>query len=223
MKTSILSALRAGIVLSGLFLLPGCGGGDGLQQLVIPSDNDPGAAQRPQVTLTISNGTSDVGTVVITLLPEYAPKTVANFLQYVNTGFYNNTIFHRHQAGFVMQGGGYAAPLAADQTPVHKNTQPKIELELKVSNVLATVAMARTNELDSATSEFFINLDDNSFLDTSAGGYAAFGYIKDFTTVNAMVQAPCQSSVVTGGTGTTAYGCLPVPNLVITSAVVTRP
>jgi cyclophilin family peptidyl-prolyl cis-trans isomerase len=212
--------LRAGLVLTGLFLLPGCGGDGGLQQLVIPSDNDAGAAQRPQVTLTISNGTSTLGTVVITLLPEYAPKTVANFLAYVNAGFYTNTIIHRHQAGFVMQGGGYAAPLAAMDTPVHKAAiQAAVELEVKVSNVLATVAMARTSAPNSATSEFFINLDDNSFLDTSAGGYAAFGYIKDFTTVNAMAQAPCVSSNVTAGT---SLGCLPVPNLVITSAVKTR-
>jgi cyclophilin family peptidyl-prolyl cis-trans isomerase len=140
----------------------------------------------------------------------------------VNSGFYTNTIIHRHQAGFVMQGGGYAAPLAANQTPVHKTTNASIELEVKVSNVLATVGMARTSELNSATSEFFINLDDNSDLDTRAGGYAAFGYIKDFTTVNAMAQAPCVPSVVTGGVGTTLYGCLPVPNLIITSAVQTR-
>jgi cyclophilin family peptidyl-prolyl cis-trans isomerase len=78
--------------------------------------------------------------------------------------------------------------------------------------------MARTSALNSATSEFFINLVDNDFLDLSGGGYAAFGYITDYTLVNAMAAAPCVSSVLVSGT----LGCLPVPNLVIISAVKTR-
>jgi peptidyl-prolyl cis-trans isomerase A (cyclophilin A) len=119
----------------------------------------------------------------------------------------------------VLQGGGYSAPLAATETPVHKPTNAPVELELKVSNVLGTVAMARTNALNSATSEFFINLGNNTGLDLGGGGYAAFGYITDMTLVNAMKTAPCVSSVITSGT---AYGCLPVPNLVITGAVKTR-
>src|SRR5687768_5342219 len=104
----------AGYVLAGLTLLSGCGGGGGEEpalEFVVPRDTDPGAAQRPQVTLTISNGAGVSGTVVITLVPEYAPQTVANFLNYVNAGFYANTIIHRHQAGFVLQGGGYVAPV----------------------------------------------------------------------------------------------------------------
>ena len=87
-------------MLAGLAVLPGCGGGDddGNQpplQLVVPRDTDAGAAQRPQVTLTVTNGAGVDGTVIITLVPEYAPQTVANFLTYVNEGFYDNTIFHR--------------------------------------------------------------------------------------------------------------------------------
>lgn len=221
MKAPLESTLRAGLVLCVL-LLAGCGGdGSGFEQVVIPSDNDPGASQRPQVTLSVTNGAGVSGTVVITLLPEYAPKTVANFLAYVNAGFYTNTIFHRHEAGFVMQAGGYASPLAATDQPVHKAAlYPPVDLEVKVSNVLGTVAMARTSGLNSATSEFFINLDDNSFLDSSSGGYAAFGYITNFTTVNAMAQAPCVAGAIVN-TGLPA-SCLPVPNLVITSAVKTR-
>jgi cyclophilin family peptidyl-prolyl cis-trans isomerase len=88
-----------------------------------------------------------------------------------------------------------------------------------VSNVLGTVSMARNNDLNSATSEFFINLANNDFLDVSAGGYAAFGYITDITSVNPLTQAPCVSSNITSGT---TLGCLPVPNLVITSATKTR-
>src|SRR5687768_3747754 len=92
----------AGMVLGALLLLHGCGGGDGEEpalEFVVPRDTDPGAAQRPQVTLTISNGAGVSGTVVITLVPEHAPQTVANFLSYVNAGFYANTIIHRNQAG----------------------------------------------------------------------------------------------------------------------------
>jgi len=211
-------------MLAGLAVLPGCGGGDddGNQpplQLVVPRDTDAGAAQRPQVTLTVTNGAGVDGTVVITLVPEYAPQTVANFLAYVNEGFYDGTIFHRHDGGFVLQGGGYSAPVAAADTPAHKATHAPIPLEIKVSNVQGTVAMARTSALNSATSEFFINLVNNDFLDLSGGGYAAFGYITDMTLVSAMRQAPCVNSNVTQGN---ALGCLPVPNLVITSAVKTR-
>lgn len=209
---------------AGLVLLPGCGGDgdDGTDpplQMVIPRDTDPGAAQRPQVTLTISNGAEVNGSLVITLVPEHAPQTVANFLAYVNSNFYTDTIFHRKEAGFVLQAGGYAAPVSATDVPVHKATNPPIPLEIKVSNVQGTVAMARTSVLNSATSEFFINLANNDFLDISSGGYAAFGYITDMTLVTAMGQAPCVSSVITQGNN---LGCLPVPNLVITSAVQTR-
>jgi cyclophilin family peptidyl-prolyl cis-trans isomerase len=222
MKNAIKMLTRASLVLAGLVLLPSCGGDEQFEepiQLVIPRDTDAGAATRPQVTFTISNGAGISGTMVITLVPEYAPKTVANFLAYVASGFYVNTIIHRYEANFVMQGGGYETPVATTQTPVHKTVGAPVDLEIKVSNVLGTVAMARTSALNSATSEFFINLKDNSFLDTSAGGYAAFGYISDLTLVNTMKTAPCLSSVVTSGT---ALGCLPVPNLVITAAAKTR-
>jgi peptidyl-prolyl cis-trans isomerase A (cyclophilin A) len=222
MKNTRKIVAHATLVVTGLFLLSSCGGDDaGFEPdlvVVIPKDTDVGAASRPQVTFTISNGAAVSGTMVITLTPEYAPKTVANFLSYVSSGFYNNTIIHRHDAGFVLQGGGYASPVSATDVPTHKATNAAIELEVKVSNVLGTVAMARGNTLNSATSEFFINLANNSDLDTYAGGYAGFGYITDLTLVNAMKLAPCVPSNVTPS----VVGCLPVPNLVITSAVQTR-
>jgi cyclophilin family peptidyl-prolyl cis-trans isomerase len=211
----------ATLLLAGMVLLPACGGDDAEPpiEFVVPRDTDTGAAQRPQVTLTISDGNAITGTVVITLVPEYAPQTVANFLAYVNADFYDGTIIHRYDANFVFQGGGYVGPVAAVDNPVHKPTNAPIALELRVSNVLGTVAMARTNALNSATSEFFINLGNNDFLDVSSGGYAAFGYITDMTFVNTMKGATCVSSNITSGT---SLGCLPVPNLVITSAVQTR-
>lgn len=185
----------ASIALAGSLLVAGCGGGDddGLEpplNLVIPSDADAGADQRPQVTLTVSNGAGVDG-----------------------------TIFHRKDAGFVFQGGGFQGPVAPTDNPVPKQTNPPIPLEIKVSNVQGTVAMARTSALNSATSQFFINLGNNTFLDYNNGGYAAFGYITDMTFVAGMAQAPCVSAVVTGGG---SLGCLPVPNLVIVSAEQTR-
>jgi cyclophilin family peptidyl-prolyl cis-trans isomerase len=221
MKSRISFLSCASLVLAGFLLLPACGGEDaGLEpQFVIPRDTDAGAAQRPQVTLTVSNGAAVNGTVVITLVPEHAPQTVANFLAYVNNGFYNGTIIHRHDAGFVLQGGSFASPVTATDQPVAKTTNAAIALELKVSNVQGTIAMARNSNLNSATSGFFINLANNNFLDLSEGGYAAFGYITNMSLVTAMTQAPCVSSNVTQGTN---LGCLPVPNLVIVTAAQTR-
>jgi cyclophilin family peptidyl-prolyl cis-trans isomerase len=225
MKAAINSFSRAGLVLTALALLPGCGGDDGdfaPLEIVTVSDADPGAAQRPQVTFTISNGDTVAGSLVITLVPEHAPKTVENFLAYVASGFYVGTIIHRHDEDFVLQGGGYSSPVSASDNPVHKPTNAPIPLEIKVSNRRGTIAMARTNVLNSATSEFFINLGNNSALDLYAGGYAAFGYISDLTLVDDMTEAPCVTANITGGSGPNSLGCLPVPNLVITAAVKTR-
>jgi peptidyl-prolyl cis-trans isomerase A (cyclophilin A) len=223
MNTANTLLARAGLVLAGLLLLTSCGGGDdgGFYAPIVVSDADANAAQRPQVTFNITNGAGVTGQLVITLVPEHAPKTVANFLAYVQSGFYVGTIIHRNQAGFVLQGGGYQSPVATTDTPTHKATNAPIELEVKVSNVLGTVAMARTSAPNSATSEFFINLGNNSALDYSGGGYAAFGYISNLTLVNAMTQAPCEPWAFLG-TGANSLGCLPVPNLVITAAAQTR-
>jgi peptidyl-prolyl cis-trans isomerase B (cyclophilin B) len=231
MKTPTSFIARAGLVLATVVLLPGCGGGEdgdggGMEppiETITVSDADPGAANRPQVTLTITDGGSINGTVVITLVPEHAPLTVANFLAYVNSGFYDGTIIHRYQEDFVMQGGGYAAPVAYTDLPTtHKPVNDPIQLEIKVSNVLGTVAMARKSALNSATSEYFINLANNSYLDYSAGGYAAFGYITDFTLVDAIEGAMNAGTCVASNITNYPNGCLPVPNLVITSAVQTR-
>lgn len=211
---------RAGLVLAGLALLAGCGGDEvDVPQLAVPTDADQGAAQRPQVTLQVSNGAGVSGSIVITLVPDLAPTTVANFLNYVNTGFYVDTVLHRYQANFVLQGGGFASPVNTTQVPGHKTTGAAIPLEVKVSNVVGTVAMARTSNPNSATSDFFINLANNTFLNTDGGGYAAFGYITDMAPVAALIQAPCEIAAVTGNG---QLGCLPVPNLVITSASQTR-
>ncbi|MFC1752090.1 peptidylprolyl isomerase [Thermoproteota archaeon] len=118
------------------------------------------------------------GDIFIELYYTQAPITCKNFLEYVNGDFYDNTIFHRVVQGFVIQGGGYVSGLKNKQTlPPIKN-----EAHNKISNKRGTVAMARTREIDSATSQFFINLADNQFLDhqnkTKYGyGYAVFGRV----------------------------------------------
>lgn len=176
----------------------------------------------PQVTFAITNGAGVAGTVVLTLDRTAAPVTVANFLQYVNSGFYNCTVFHRHAPNFVLQGGGYASPMAVSSTaPTLKPTLAPITLEVGrgLSNTALTVAMARTDALNSATSQFFINLVDNVGLDTAGGGYAVFGRVTaGADVITASRSAPCAlwSGFLPSG------NCLPVPNIIITAASQTR-
>lgn len=176
----------------------------------------------PQVTMAVSNGAGVNGSLVFTLQPDKAPVTVNNFLGYVQRGFYDNTVFHRAQAGFVVQGGGYASPVVAGTVPTHKTTLDPIALEVGVglSNTQWSVAMARTSVPASATSEFFINLGNNSTLDTSGGGYAVFATVTSGTdVVSSIVSAPCTTIA---GFIPTSLGCVPIPNVVISSAVQTR-
>lgn len=172
----------------------------------------------PQVTLTLSNGGTVNGDVVLTLDPTKAPITVNNFLAYVNAGFYAGTIMHRVVPGFVVQGGGYL-PLNGGTVPAAKPTNPPITLEVGVglSNVPWTVAMARSAQADSATSQFFINLVDNAALDTQDGGYAVFGQVTAGTSViAALVGATCAPPIVNFSE------CPPSPDVVITAASQTR-
>lgn len=180
----------------------------------------------PQVTMALSNGAGVAGDIVITLNPTASPITVMNFLAYVNAGFYDGTVFHRHAPDFVLQGGGYAGPLnVAPMLPALKPTNPPITLEdlNGLSNTRWTVAMARTNQLNSATSQFFINLADNLFLNgtQTQPGYAVFGTITAGTDVVTAAQAaPC--SAWPNFFGPTSTDCLPVPNVTITTATQTR-
>jgi peptidyl-prolyl cis-trans isomerase A (cyclophilin A) len=132
----------------------------------------PAAAWAQKVRLDTS-----LGAIVIELDAAKAPKSVANFLDYVKAGHYDGTIFHRVIPNFMIQGGGF------DPDMKQKPTRPPIPLESKngLNNLRGTVAMARTSVPDSATAQFFINLKDNAFLDsanTSEGtGYAVFGKV----------------------------------------------
>ncbi|MDA1118030.1 MAG: peptidylprolyl isomerase [Proteobacteria bacterium] len=133
----------------------------------------PGAlAADPQVDLKTS-----AGTIRLELYPAKAPKTVANFLQYVREDHYNGTVFHRVIPGFMIQGGGF------DRSYQQKPTREPIPNEAKngLTNNLGTLAMARTNAPHSASAQFFINLKNNDFLNAASAqdgwGYTVFGKV----------------------------------------------
>ena len=115
------------------------------------------------------------GNIVIELNEKAAPITVKNFLTYINDGHYDGTVFHRIIDGFMIQGGGF------DEAGNEKETRAPIKLESKngLDNDRGTIAMARTNDQNSATSQFFINSVDNDFLNYAPGndGYAVFGKV----------------------------------------------
>jgi peptidyl-prolyl cis-trans isomerase B (cyclophilin B) len=141
---------------------------------------------KPQVELHITN----YGVITLELDPEKAPKTVANFLSYVDKGHYNNTIFHRVIPGFMVQGGGMAPGMK------EKKGDNPIDNEANngLKNLNYTVAMARTGDPHSATAQFFINVGDNSFLNHTAvsaqgWGYAVFGKVVAGTEVVDKIKA----------------------------------
>ena len=127
---------------------------------------------------------TNFGAFTIELDAEKAPITTANFLEYVESGFYSNTIFHRVIDGFMIQGGGFE--LGMKQKPT--NAPIKNEANNGLKNAIYTIAMARTPDPDSASSQFFINVNDNDFLNftspTSQGwGYCVFGKVTEGTDV----------------------------------------
>lgn len=132
-----------------------------------------GGSAQPKVKLTTNHGD-----IVIALNAEKAPNTVANFIQYVESGFYDGTIFHRVIENFMLQGGGFTEDF--QQKPTQKPIQN--EANNGLTNTRGSLAMARTGDPHSATAQFFINTVDNSFLNfraetTSDWGYAVFGEV----------------------------------------------
>jgi len=127
-------------------------------------------AANPVVVLETSQGT-----ITIELFEDKAPISTANFLSYVDKGFYNDTVFHRVIPDFMIQGGGFPADMSRKQT----DAPIKNEAENGLKNLRGTLAMARTQAKDSATAQFFINLKDNAFLDHGSRGfgYAVFGKV----------------------------------------------
>ena len=156
--------------------------------------------------------TTSFGVIEIELDPMRAPKTTANFLAYVDRGFYDGTIFHRVIPGFMIQGGGFTGEMR------QKPTQAPIQNEAAngLKNDKYTVAMARTNDPHSATAQFFINVADNDFLNHTqpsgqGWGYAVFGTVTEGTDVVDRIAA-----VSTSSKG--MHQDVPVENVVIESA-----
>lgn len=165
--------------------------------------------------LTYGNPKS-AGTIVAVLQPEVAPLSVQNFLQYVDAKFYDGTVFHRVIPGFMIQGGGFAHSLysTSGRASQKSGTRSTIMNEAGAPNDLGTLAMARTNDPNSATSQFFINLADNPFLDKtdSNAGYAVFGHV-----VSGMDTVRAVGATKTGRMG--RYSDVPSDEVLLTKAI----
>lgn len=156
--------------------------------------------------------TTNHGNITIELDAEKAPKTVANFLAYVESGHYSNTLFHRVMNGFMIQGGGFESGMK------QKPADAKVENEAKngLKNSTYTVAMARTSDPHSAGAQFFINVKENSFLDypgQDGWGYCVFGKVTAGMDVVDKIKA-----VKTGHKG--GHGDVPLEDVVIEKAEV---
>ena len=156
------------------------------------------------------------GDITLELYADKAPKTVENFLSYVQEGFYDNTIFHRVIDGFMIQGGGMTPDME------QKETKAPIENEANngVANEAGTIAMARTNDPHSATAQFFINVKDNDFLNFSSEsmngwGYCAFGKVTEGMDVVEKIK-----NVKTGNYG--YHQDVPVEAVIIEKAVISE-
>jgi cyclophilin family peptidyl-prolyl cis-trans isomerase len=149
------------------------------------------------------------GPFTVELFPKEAPQTVENFLKYVDDGFFDGTVFHRIVPGFVIQGGGLTPDFR------QKKTREPVQNEATngLKNLRGTLSMARTNDIHSATSQFFVNLKDNDFLDHKPGsyGYAVFGKVTD-----GMAVIDAIAAVSTGRRK--GYDDAPTEDVIITSA-----
>jgi cyclophilin family peptidyl-prolyl cis-trans isomerase len=152
--------------------------------LATPGDQPAAQPANPEVVLETS-----MGTIVLELDSGKAPKTVENFLAYVRAGHFDGTIFHRVIRGFMIQGGGFTAEM--QQKPTRAPIANEADNGLK--NLRGTVAMARTNDPNSATAQFFVNTVDNAFLDHTGKnprgwGYAVFGKVVEGMEVVAKIE-----------------------------------
>ena len=154
---------------------------------------------------------TSMGDIRVELFTEASPKSVQNFLRYVDDGHYANTIFHRVIPGFMIQGGGF------DQSFMELPTMRPVvnEAENGLSNLRGTLALARTSEIHSATSQFFINLADNDFLDHQDNTPDGFGYCVFGKVVEGMEVVDAIGEVETGNRS--PHENVPVENVVIKS------
>ncbi len=140
---------------------------------------------------------TSMGTITLALNEEKSPATVANFVQYAKDGHYNGTIFHRVINGFMIQGGGFTKEM--NQKPTREPIRNEAMNGLK--NKRGTIAMARTMVIDSATSQFFINLVDNDFLDFTSPTPQGFGYAVFGEVIDGMAVVDAIAKVKTGFAG----------------------
>ncbi len=151
------------------------------------------------------------GTIILELDAEKAPETVANFMQYAKDGFYNGTIFHRVISGFMIQGGGMEPGMKEKAT----RDSIKNEAENGLANDRGTIAMARTPDPHSASSQFFINLKDNGFLNFTSADAQGFGYCVFGKVVEGMDIVEEIEKVATGSAG--GHQDVPTEDVVIES------
>jgi peptidyl-prolyl cis-trans isomerase A (cyclophilin A) len=170
--------------------------------------------KQPQTSI-VEMKTSE-GKIRIELWEDKAPLTVKNFLSYVEAGFYNGTIFHRVMDNFMIQGGGFTA----DMTQKKPNAPVKNEAANGQKNDRGTIAMARTNVIDSATSQFFINVKDNDFLNHKDNSPAGFGYAVFGKVIEGMEVVDKIKKVPTANAG--QHQNVPVKPVVIESAKVEK-
>lgn len=152
---------------------------------------------------------TNMGNVVLELYPDQAPKTVENFMRYVDEGFYNNTIFHRVIPNFMIQGGGF------DTSLKQKSTRSPIQNEAAndLKNEIGTIAMARTSDPHSATAQFFINVANNAFLNYKTSTQSGYGYTVFGKVISGIDVVQKIASLPTGSAG-------PFPTDVPKSAVI---
>jgi len=169
-----------------MFGISGCGASEPGRQTVSTAPA-PGQPANPRVLIETTKGN-----ITVELFPGNAPQSVGNFINYVKTGFYDGLIFHRVIPGFMIQGGG----MTPDMVEKPKNAPIKNEADNGLKNLRGTLAMARMAAPDSASSQFFINVADNAFLDHrgtsyATWGYAVFGQVVDgMDVVDAIVAVP---------------------------------
>jgi peptidyl-prolyl cis-trans isomerase A (cyclophilin A)/peptidyl-prolyl cis-trans isomerase B (cyclophilin B) len=184
----------------------------------------PALAADPQVELDTT-----LGKIRVELYPAAAPKTVDNFLAYVKSGHYNGTQFHRVIDGFMIQGGGYTA--AFQQKPTRPPVVNEAEMSSKAGllNVPGTIAMARTSDPNSATSQFFINVADNKSLnfrspDPAGIGYTVFGkVVAGMDVVNKIAKVDKGGKPLPPGAPPFDLGSVPTEPVIITRATIVEP
>lgn len=156
---------------------------------------------------------TSLGNIKVELFEQEAPETVKNFLGYIDDGHYNGTIFHRVIDGFMIQGGGFDSSF----TQLPTKAPIKNEAENRLKNETGTLAMARTSDVHSATSQFFINVGDNDFLNYTASTPQGYGYCVFGKVIDGMDVVETIKEAATGQRG--PHGDVPLDNIFIEEIV----